>query len=137
VVVDPPRLADYARYRGASCLTPNRLEAGLASGLEVDDPERAVLVTLDEQGMALIGADGRREHHPTRPREVIDTTGAGDVVLGVLGLCPAGGLDYGTAAALGNIAGGLEVERWGVAPLGREDLLRELAAGVAGPGRVD
>lgn len=143
VLVDPPRLADFARYHGASCLTPNRLEAGLASGLEVDGPERAfeagemllcqadaeaILVTLDEQGIALVGADGRREHHPTRPREVRDTTGAGDIVLGVLGLCLACGVDYGTAAALGNVAGGLEVERWGVAPLRREDLLLELEA---------
>jgi D-beta-D-heptose 7-phosphate kinase / D-beta-D-heptose 1-phosphate adenosyltransferase len=143
VLVDPPRLADFARYRGASCLTPNRLEAGLASGLDVDGPERAfeageilrrqvdaeaILVTLDEQGMALVAADGRREHHSTRPREVRDTTGAGDIVLGVLGLCLACGVDYGTAAALGNVAGGIEVERWGVAPLRREDLLRELEA---------
>jgi D-beta-D-heptose 7-phosphate kinase/D-beta-D-heptose 1-phosphate adenosyltransferase len=155
VLVDPPRLGDYARYRGASCLTPNRIEAGLASGVEVDGPERAfeagelllrraeaeaLLVTLDEQGMALIGADGRRDHFPTRPREVRDATGAGDVVLGMLGLCLACGVDYGTAAALGNIAGGLEVERWGVAPLRREHLLRELAAGMAtdaGLGRVE
>ena len=42
---------------------------------------------------------------------------------GVLGLCLACGVDYGTAAALGNVAGGLEVERWGISPLGRKDLL--------------
>ena len=143
ILVDPPRLADYTRYRGAHCLTPNRKEAALASGLEVDGPEaafqagtallrqaeaEAILVTLDEQGMALVGVDGRREHHPSRPREVRDTTGAGDVVLATLGLCLARGIDYGTAAALGNVAGGIEVERFGVSPLRREDLLRDLAA---------
>lgn len=131
-----------------------RSSSSHASGLEVDGPERAfqagerllrqaqaraVLVTLDEQGMALIAADGRREHHPARPRPVGDTTGAGDVVLDMLGLCLACGLDYATAAALGNVAGGLEVESWGVATLPREALLRDLVAGKAtasGPGRV-
>ena len=159
VLVDPPRLDDYYRYRGASCLTPNRVEAGRAAGLDVDGPARAfeaggrllrqaeaeaVLVTLDEQGMALTRSDGRREHHPTGTRAVRDTTGAGDVVLGVLGICLACGVDYGPAVALGNVAGGLEVERWGVTPLSRLDLLRELrsmaarpAPDLAGPGECD
>jgi D-beta-D-heptose 7-phosphate kinase/D-beta-D-heptose 1-phosphate adenosyltransferase len=97
----------------------------------------AVPVTIDEQGMAMVGADGRREHHPTRTREVDDATGAGDAVLGVLGLCPAGGARLRRGGRIREHRGGLEVERRGVAPPGREDLLRELASGLTRPGKID
>src|SRR5438270_5383268 len=85
-----------------------------------------VMVTLDRDGMALVRADGRAELLPTRPRQVYDITGAGDMVLAVVGLCLAGGADYDEAAALGNVAGGLEVEKFGVALLTREEIVRDL-----------
>ena len=86
----------------------------------------SVLVTLDRDGMALVRADGRSELVPTRPRQVYDITGAGDMVLSVVGLCLASGADYDEAAALGNVAGGLEVEKIGVALLSRQEILRDL-----------
>ena len=141
VVADPIRSSDYARYRGVHCMTPNRLEAQLATGMTIQRPEDAlplgrrlveqlgmesVLVTLDRDGMALVRGDGRAELLPTRPRQVYDITGAGDMVLSVVGLCLAAGADYDEAAALGNVAGGLEVEKIGVALLSREEILRDL-----------
>ena len=141
VLADPIRSSDYARYHGVHCMTPNRLEAQLATGMTIARPEdalrvgrrlvetlgmEAVLVTLDRDGMALVRADGRAELLPTRPRQVYDITGAGDMVLAVVGLCLASGADYDEAAALGNVAGGLEVEKFGVALLTREEILRDL-----------
>jgi D-beta-D-heptose 7-phosphate kinase/D-beta-D-heptose 1-phosphate adenosyltransferase len=141
VLADPIRSSDYARYRGVHCMTPNRLEASLATGLTIARPEDAleagrrlvrslgmecVLVTLDRDGMAVVRRDGRAELVPTRPRQVYDITGAGDMVLSVVGLCLAAGADYDEAAALGNVAGGLEVEKIGVALLSRQELLRDL-----------
>jgi D-beta-D-heptose 7-phosphate kinase / D-beta-D-heptose 1-phosphate adenosyltransferase len=141
VLVDPIRSSDYGRYHGARCMTPNRLEAQLATGMSIATPEdalavgrrlveahgiEAVLITLDRDGMALVRADGRSELFPTRPRQVYDITGAGDMVLAVVGLCVACGADYDEAAELGNIAGGLEVEKFGVALLDREEILRDL-----------
>ena len=141
VVADPIRSKDYARYAGVHCMTPNRLEAGLATGTTIRSPEEAIevgrrlvaelgmdaiLVTLDRDGMALVRADGRAEVVPTRPRQVYDITGAGDMVLSIVGLCLAAGADYAEAAALGNVAGGLEVEKIGVALLTRQEILRDL-----------
>lgn len=141
VLVDPIRGSDYSRYRGVDCMTPNRLEAQLATGLTISHPDdaltvgrrlvetlgmEAVLVTLDRDGMALVRADGRAEIVPTRPRQVYDITGAGDMVLAVVGLSLASGADYDEAAALGNVAGGLEVEKFGVALLSREEILTDL-----------
>ena len=143
VIADPIRGNDYAKYRGVHCMTPNRLEAQLATGLTITCPEDAlkvgrrlvetlgmesVLVTLDRDGMALVRADGREELVPTRPRQVYDITGAGDMVLSVVGLCLASGADYDEAAALGNVAGGLEVEKIGVALLSRDEILGDLIA---------
>jgi D-beta-D-heptose 7-phosphate kinase/D-beta-D-heptose 1-phosphate adenosyltransferase len=48
------------------------------------------------------------------------------MVLAVVGLCIADGADYDEAAALGNVAGGLEVEKFGVALLTRAEILSDL-----------
>jgi D-beta-D-heptose 7-phosphate kinase/D-beta-D-heptose 1-phosphate adenosyltransferase len=141
VVADPIRSHDYSKYHGVHCMTPNRLEAQLATGMTIATPEDAlavghkllhslkmecILVTLDRDGMALVHGDGRALHVPTRPRQVYDITGAGDMVLSMVGLCLASGADYDEAAALGNVAGGLEVEKIGVALLTRQEVLRDL-----------
>jgi D-beta-D-heptose 7-phosphate kinase/D-beta-D-heptose 1-phosphate adenosyltransferase len=141
VIADPFRSNDYSKYQGVHCMTPNRLEAQLATGMTITRPEDAltvgrkllhelkmecVLVTLDREGMALVHSDGREMLVPTRPRQVYDITGAGDMVLSVIGLCLASGADYDEAAALGNVAGGLEVEKIGVARLTRQEILRDL-----------
>lgn len=142
VLIDPIRGGDYSsRYRGATTLTPNRLEAGLAvgrriedikSGLEAADELRRALsldvgmVTMDRDGMVLADAQGRRRHFPVSQREVYDITGAGDMVLAVLGLALAAGADYPEAIVIANAAGGLEVERVGVATMTRGELIADL-----------
>lgn len=69
--------------------------------------------------------DGYFEHFPTRPREVYDITGAGDMVLAMLGHCLAEGRSLPDAIRLANIAAGLEVERQGVAPVSWTEILAE------------
>lgn len=143
-LVDPIRGADYSKYRGCSSMTPNRLEAGLATGRTVNTNDQALataaqlreqldleaaIVTLDKDGMALVYRDGRRRLFPTRPRQVYDITGAGDMVLSVLGMALAVGADYDPAVRLANIAGGLEVEKIGVATVTRDEILRDLLRG--------
>src|SRR5947199_1806866 len=86
----------------------------------------AAIVTLDRDGMALAHGDGRRRLFATRPRQVYDTSGAGDMVLSVLGMALAAGADYDPAIRLANIAGGLEVEKIGVVTVTRDEMLRDL-----------
>ncbi len=150
-VADPIRGHDYRKYHGCSAITPNRLEAGLAAGRTLADAAgalqaaaelrewldlEAAIVTLDKEGMALAHVDGRREIFPTRPRQVYDITGAGDMVMAVLGMALAAGADYGPAIRLANVAGGLEVEKIGVATVTREEIVRDLLAASARPGRT-
>ena len=68
---------DFAIYRGASALTPNRYETERASGIKLGDPAawpvaarklledldlNACLVTLDRDGMFLAASDGTALH---------------------------------------------------------------------------
>src|SRR5262249_6684969 len=99
---------------------------GAGAGLREQLDLEAALVTLDKEGMALCAARGRRQHFPTRPRQVYDITGAGDMVLSVLGLALASGAGYDAAIRLANVAGGLEVERVGVATVTRDEILSDL-----------
>jgi len=141
IIVDPARVADYTRYRGATILTPNRTEAELATGRKIPTPEAAldaaeqlrgecraaaVLVTLDSQGMALVHKDQPAELASTKARSVYDITGAGDMVLATIGLCLASGIPLSQAVCLANLAAGLEVERLGVAPVSRGQIQAEL-----------
>jgi D-beta-D-heptose 7-phosphate kinase / D-beta-D-heptose 1-phosphate adenosyltransferase len=141
VIADPTRGGDYAKYRGCSSMTPNRLEAGLATGRAIATNEQALaaaaelrdrfdleagIVTLDKDGMALAHRDGRSVVFPTRPRQVYDITGAGDMVMATLGLALAAGADYDLAIRLANVAGGLEVEKIGVATVTRDEILADL-----------
>ena len=141
VIADPTRGGDYTKYRGCSAITPNRLEAGLATGRTISTVPDALksaaelrdrlgleagLVTLDKDGIAMAHRDGRAELFPTRPRQVYDITGAGDMVMAALGLTLASGADYEAAIRIANIAGGLEVEKIGVATVTREEMLTDL-----------
>ncbi len=116
VIADPIRGCDYRKYHGCSAITPNRLEAGLATGRVLNDWQEihgaathlqeeldleAAIITLDKDGMFLSHRDGRLKHLPTRPRQVYDITGAGDMVMSVLGMALAGGADYEAAIAAG------------------------------------
>jgi len=141
VLVDPTPGGDYARYSGATLLTPNRHEASTACGLAIhtaSDAARAAehlradlrleaaVVTLDKEG-AYLATDDSSQLVPVRPRTVYDVTGAGDVVLATLAVSLAADSDYLTAVHLANIAGGIEVEKFGAAGVTRAEMEREIA----------
>lgn len=140
VLVDPAFIADYAKYAGASLITPNRQETTLAVGFDLSTEAdfaqgaselrrslnlEAVVITLDREG-AYLHCDEREVLIPTRARKVYDVTGAGDMVLAALALARASACDHETAVHLANLAGGLEVEKFGVATVTREEIICEI-----------
>jgi D-beta-D-heptose 7-phosphate kinase/D-beta-D-heptose 1-phosphate adenosyltransferase len=155
VIVDPARGADYSVYRGATTMTPNRVEAELATGTRIVTANDAfaagetlcrqlaldmAIITLDRDGMALVwpqaipGGRPSGEMFPTRARAVYDITGAGDMVLSMIGVALAAGTSVATAIELGNIAAGLEVERLGVAVIRRDEIRAAILASEAAAG---
>ena len=141
VLVDPGRTQNFRCYRGATLVKPNRHETETASGRLIRQPDDALeagralcerldldlaVITLDADGMALVPKTGKGHVFSTRARSVYDITGAGDMVLAMLGLAIASGIDHATAVQLANVAAGLEVDRTGVCALTREEIRREL-----------
>jgi D-beta-D-heptose 7-phosphate kinase/D-beta-D-heptose 1-phosphate adenosyltransferase len=140
-VVDPKR-ANFAHYRRATLVKPNREEAAEAAGVEIRDAtslrragarllERweagAVLISRGEEGMALFKRDarGRRvvvEEFPTAAREVFDVTGAGDTVLATCALALGAGGTLEEATVLANHAAGIVVGKVGTATVGAAEL---------------
>lgn len=135
VFVDPARLTDYSKYRGASAITPNRTEAETATGLATHGqaaPEHnlrlaeallerldldAVVLTLDRHGALLLERGGQSVAVPTVARQVYDVTGAGDMFLAGLAAARANAIPWADAVRFANAAAGLEVEIFGVEPI--------------------
>ena len=144
VVADPKIGRPYSVYKGATVLTPNRYETQLATGITPCDDEsiraaaqkliemadlRHVVITLDRDGMYLAGAEEPGLLIPTRPREVFDVTGAGDMVVSVLALLLAADATTRDAVTLANVAAGIEVTRIGAAPVSRAEIIADLLGG--------
>jgi D-beta-D-heptose 7-phosphate kinase/D-beta-D-heptose 1-phosphate adenosyltransferase len=146
VLVDPIRTADYSHYAGSTLLTPNRVETEVSSGRKItgeaslrtiarEMTERlrldALAITLDKEGayLAYRGQNGCRI--PTRPRNVFDNAGAGDMFISALAVAMASGASLEDSVALANAAGGLEVEKFGVQTVSREELAVDLMASSA------
>jgi len=140
VLVDP-KGRDYSKYRGATALTPNRRETSDACGgvadidalLDSADVLRQNLaleffaVTRSEEGISLI-EQGQRLHIPAMARQVFDVSGAGDTVIATLAAGMVAGLNHVDALHLANLAAGIVVGQVGTVPIGRDELLAELAA---------
>lgn len=144
VIVDPPSSGSLSHCHGATAVTPNRLETHRATGRPIENAEDAfaagrqlcatldldyAFVTLDSDGIALTLADGTSQLLSTRRREVFDITGAGDMVLAMIGLGAAAGVAPDDLARLANVAGGLEVEHVGVVTVRRDEITADLLRG--------
>ncbi len=141
VLVDPARTSDYSAYRGVSLICPNRFEAELASGVGCQDiagcREAAgklrgefelgsVIVTMDRDGMFLDQGGEVPTHFSTRSRVVADVTGAGDMVLAILGISAAAGNAAEIGVEVANLAAGIVVRQFGVVAVSRGELLDEI-----------
>jgi len=127
ILVDP-KGDDWARYAGATLITPNRSEFREVAGswkseAELADKAAAVrrqfdfdalLVTRSEEGMSLFDAMGAH-HEPTRAQEVFDVSGAGDTVIAAYAVALAAGAGGIEAMRLANRAAGIVVGKFGTA----------------------
>jgi rfaE bifunctional protein kinase chain/domain len=134
ILVDP-KGDDYAKYRGATVLTPNRSELRQVVGQWTSEDDltkraqdlrksldlEALLLTRSEEGMSLFTETGV-SHVKAQAREVFDVSGAGDTVIGSLAVALAAGWPLERAMALANRAGGIVVGKLGTATVTSEEL---------------
>lgn len=135
VVLVDPKGSDYARYKNASVLTPNRAELEQVIGRWTDESDlqtkahnlrtslnlQALLLTRSEEGMTLFDAEGEL-HVPALAREVFDVTGAGDTVIATLAAMAAAGMTLRDAVPIANRAGGIVVGKFGTATVNHSEL---------------
>jgi len=140
-IVDP-KLRHFFDFQGAWLFKPNVRELAAALGLERAPRAESdlrplldrlgcenLLLTLGEEGMVLLSRDRPGQCRiPSRAREVFDVTGAGDTVIATLGAALVAGPELEMAAALANVAAGIEVGRLGAVPVTRNELLEEIAS---------
>jgi D-glycero-beta-D-manno-heptose-7-phosphate kinase len=137
VLVDP-KGADWARYAGATVITPNRSELREVIGAWADEADlearvtrlrhelniQHLLLTRSEEGMSLFNG-GPAQHFPAVAREVYDVSGAGDTVIATLASALAGGLPLEAGVYLANQAAGIVVGKLGTATVEYNELFQE------------
>jgi rfaE bifunctional protein kinase chain/domain len=136
VLVDP-KGDDYARYKGATILTPNLSELRVVVGSwksEKDLAERAnalreklkldaLLLTRGEDGMVLF-RNRKTLRVSAEKHEVSDVTGAGDTVIATLAVMLAAGESFESAVRAANRAGGIKVTKFGTAEVTLKEIFR-------------
>ncbi len=142
-IVDPKK-RNFLAYKGVNLFKPNLKE--LRDGLKMDIQSEnlnqvkaavaklkgilgadAVMVTLSEHGVYIDGKEGQH-HIPAHVREIADVSGAGDTVVSIAALGVACGLRSEHVAGFSNLGGGLVCQHVGVAPINRDDLIKEVTA---------
>jgi len=135
VVMVDPKGDDFARYAGATVLTPNKGElkrivgswnseeqlTAKAQNLRTELKLDALLLTRSEEGMTLY-TDADRFHIPADAREVFDVSGAGDTVIATMAAMLGAGAGWNDAVQTANRAGGIVVGKLGTATVTREEL---------------
>lgn len=145
VVVDPHRTTPIQFYRGADIIKPNRDEAFILSGFNLDDLQinedsilavgkaiqsqvqcKNVIITQGKSGVVLFQGE-KVTHIPTEPKQVFDVTGAGDTYLAAFCLALFSGFEPIVSAVMANAAAGVVVGKVGSVPCSRQELLEALA----------
>lgn len=137
ILVDP-KGSDFARYTGATVITPNRAELQQVIGAWHDEETLrtkvhglrtafnlgAILLTRSEEGMTLFDAEGEL-HVSAMAREVFDVTGAGDTVIATMAALVAAGTSLRDAVPIANQAGGIVVGKFGTATVSYDELFAQ------------
>jgi D-beta-D-heptose 7-phosphate kinase/D-beta-D-heptose 1-phosphate adenosyltransferase len=139
VSVDP-KVRHFHCYKNVSLITPNIMEASVASGIEIKDEKSlvnagralckkiscdAILITRGEYGMSLFEKD-KVTHIPTVAKNVYDVTGAGDTVIATFTIAYAAGASMEEAAVIANHAAGIVVGEVGTAVVKIDQLRKSL-----------
>ncbi len=144
VYVDP-KGQSYAKYDGATAITPNRLELAAASSRSAQPLDQLLeagqdlcrqlhldfmATTLGELGIALVEEE-KVCHIPAHAREVYDVSGAGDTVISTVTAGMTAGLCRLDSLNLANLAAGFVVGKVGTRPIRQTDLLTALSTAQA------
>ena len=137
-IVDP-KGADWSKYDGATCITPNVKELGESLGRLIPNEDASVIEAAKEvlgklniqyiigtrsaKGITVVAKDGRTWHNPATQQDVFDVSGAGDTVVAMMISCLVSGLSMRLALHIANGAAGIVVSKVGTYPIHRQELI--------------
>lgn len=132
------KASDVSKYCGCNLIKPNKKEflsmvKGLGeSSIEVIGKRAAylceenrndnIVVTLGAEGMLCVEISQGIEYIPGIKTTCNDVSGAGDTAFAYLAVGKLSGLSIIESAKLANIAAGISVREWGVAPISVYDI---------------
>jgi rfaE bifunctional protein kinase chain/domain len=140
VIIDPKGL-NYAKYKDAFIIKPNKKELTEAAKVEkintIDDVKVAariilaqtnatyLVVTLSEEGIAIVSKDDCNILS-TKATEVFDVTGAGDTVLATIAYFIASGLSVVESCELANHAAAIVIRHIGSATTTIDEIIEDI-----------
>ncbi|MDN5287054.1 MAG: rfaE1 [Mucilaginibacter sp.] len=140
VVIDPKGL-NYAKYKGAYIIKPNRKELAEAAKTEkinsIESLQHAakvifeqtgteyLVVTLSEEGMVIL-SESTHKLLPVKATEVFDVTGAGDTVLATIAYFIAAGLTIEEACEVANHAAAIVIRHIGSATTTIDEIINDI-----------
>jgi D-beta-D-heptose 7-phosphate kinase/D-beta-D-heptose 1-phosphate adenosyltransferase len=142
VVCDPGKGFSFKKYSGITAIKPNRSEAAQLTNLDLkDEPSilkaAAILldqcqadfltISLDQDGILLYSGKNEYQFMATDAQEVFDVTGAGDIVISIIGVLLANKVRPSIAVHLANVAAALEISHLGVVSIPWSEILNHLS----------
>jgi D-beta-D-heptose 7-phosphate kinase/D-beta-D-heptose 1-phosphate adenosyltransferase len=137
VIVDPKGI-DFARYRGATVLTPNVSEVSQALGRPIKNDEtslreaagplmdltgcESVLISRGEYGVLIVPREGAPAAFDATAKRVVDISGAGDTLVASFSLALVSDAGLNNSARLANSAAGIVVSKKGTSQVTANEL---------------
>lgn len=138
-IVDP--FGDnYSKYEGAYMIIPNKNEAAKVTEIDIENNDRLLdalkemknkfntkesIITLSENGVAVLNADNKLSVLPTVPLEVYDITGSGDTFFAAMGYAIGAGTDIMKSVEFANLATGIVLRKAGTSTASMEEIESE------------
>lgn len=137
IIIVDPKTKNPHMYEGVDYITPNTKEAEMLSGREartddellnignylVGETKANILITRGEKGMAMFEREKNRViFMPTKAKQVVDVTGAGDTVVAAFALSMCSGANSKEAMIIANHAAGVSIGKVGTATVSLEEL---------------
>jgi len=139
IVVDTKARDSLLKYRGASAILPNHLEARDMTGLSEFEDEDIARFILKKAAVDLVGMKcgprgillvtrERTEWFPAfgDPQDVIDVTGAGDTVTAAVAAGMSVGMSCEETMELAQVAAGIVIRKQGTATASQEEIIKKI-----------
>ncbi|MBU3917624.1 adenylyltransferase/cytidyltransferase family protein, partial [bacterium] len=143
VICDPGKGVDFSWYKGVTAIKPNRTETEQATGITLKDHNSILkaakilkskcdadflAISLDKDGILHFVNEKNYLFIETQLPEVYDVTGAGDMVISIIGVLLASKISPELSSRMANIAAGLETSHLGVVPIQWSEIRKHLSA---------